>query len=223
MTREEYISKVKVLLDEVSPFDEPNGFIAANGDSNYARVKPVVSYIDGCLDRAAAYCLNTLPVTLLSDDVTHTNSTAAMDADGVGHITVLGAQYVRPIRLHDNSGILRRDITAFISTSSPLYMLQQNRHTRGKEYKPVAAFRPEDVEIEVFSYYNGVTCVASDVSLDVTLYYILTNTTAENVRSDISDFITLMCASYVEEILGDANAAQVFKQEFKNRLDGVLI
>ena len=223
MIREEYIRKVKVLLDEVSPFDEPNGFIAANGDSDYDEVKPVVSYIDGCLDRAAAYCLNTLPVTLLPDDITRMKSTATMDADGVGHITVPGAQYVRPVRLHDSSGILKRDITAFITTSSPLYLLQQNKHTRGKEYKPVAAFRPENGEIEVFSYNNGGTYVSSDVSFGAILYYIKTNTTADNVTSDIYDFIALMCASYVEEILGDSNAAKVFQQEFKNRLDGVLI
>lgn len=220
MTRAEYIKRIKVLLDEVSPFDEPAGFIASGEDKSYEVVKPVVSYIDGCLDRAASFCLNTLPTTLLSEDIATMQVQAAMDTEGVGHVSIDG--YVRPVRIHDNEGILRRDITSFITTSSPIYLLQQNKHTRGKECKPVAAFRPEDGEIEIFSYYSGETCQASDVSLTTTLYYIDTSAKAETVRSGIADFVALMCAAYVEEILGDANAAQVFQQEFKNQLAGVL-
>ena len=221
MTRAEYIAKVKVLLDEVSPFDEPEGFIASGGDSDYAEVKPVVSYIDGCLDRAATCCLNELPTTLLQGDIVVTTLTASLDPDGVGHVPLPVAHAVRPVRLRDNEGVLQRDITAFISTSSPLYLLQQNKHTRGKACKPVAAYRPEDGEMEIFSYYNGGTCYAGNVQLGTTLYYIDPLRKAEDVVSPIDEYIALMCASYVEEILGDANAAQVFQSEYKNRLGGV--
>ena len=59
MTREEYIEAVKVKLEEVSPFDEPNSFIAADNDPAYKEVKPIISYIEKTLDAAAHNCMLT--------------------------------------------------------------------------------------------------------------------------------------------------------------------
>ena len=51
MTRAQLIEAVKVKLEEISPFDEPETFLAANGDSSYENVKPILSYIEQKVSR----------------------------------------------------------------------------------------------------------------------------------------------------------------------------
>lgn len=223
MTRADYILAVKAKLDEISPFDEPTQFIAAAGDPDYEDVKPIVSYIDECLDKAAWFCLNNLPLTLLARDVTQWSTTATIDKKGVGHIANID-EYWRLVRLHDDADFWERDVTAFLSTTSPLYLLQQNAHTRGGCCKPVVVYSPDTSELELYSYPAGCGCgsTTSVFTLPVVLYYIDSHIAAENVQSYIEDFIVLRCASYVEEILGDPNAAKTFADEFENKKTTVL-
>lgn len=148
MTRQEYIKAVKAKLDEISPFDEPGSFIAAEGDSDYDKVKPVVSYIESELDHAAQFCLNTLPLSLLGGDIQSETFDMRVTDDGVGIIDDI-CDYMRLARLH--VGGWQRDVTAFISTSSPLYLLQQNKYTRGGSAKPVVAYNPEEKTLECYS------------------------------------------------------------------------
>ena len=64
-TREEYIEAVKVKLEEISPFKEPDHFIDGTSDPDFDCVKPIVSYIEKNLDEAAQNCLRSLPLSLL--------------------------------------------------------------------------------------------------------------------------------------------------------------
>ncbi len=223
MTRANYILAVKAKLDEISPFDEPSSFIAAAGDTDYEEVKPIVSYIDECLDKAAWFCLNNLPLTLLARDVTKWSTTASVDKKGVGHIANID-EYWRLIRLHDDADIWERDVTMFISTADPLYLLQQNAHTRGGCAKPVVVYSPDTSELELYSYPTGCGCCqcGNMFTMPVVLYYIDSHISAENVQSYIEDFIVLICAMYVEEILGDANAAKTFADEFETKKTTIL-
>lgn len=224
MTREDYIKAVKAKLDEISPFDEPNNFIAADGDPDYDEVKPIVSFIDDSLDKAVWYCLNNLPLTLLAKDITKFETTATLDKKGVGHIAGID-EYWRLVRLHDNADFLERDVTVFISTADPIYLLQQNAHTRGGCCKPVVAYSPDTSELEIYSYPASCGCNCDKdrtITLPIILYYIDCHIKAENVLSSIEDFIVLTCASYVEEILGDATAAKVFQTEYNNKQTTVL-
>lgn len=223
MTRDNYILAVKAKLDEISPFDEPQSFIAADGDPDYDEVKPIVSYIDECLDKAAWFCLNNLPLTLLARDVTQWKTTASVDKKGVGHIANID-EYWRLIRLHDDADIWERDVTMFISTADPLYLLQQNAHTRGGCAKPVVVYSPDTSELELYSYPAGCGCsgCCNTFTMPVVLYYIDSHIAAENVQSYIEDFIVLVCAMYVEEILGDTNAAKTFSDEFETKKTTVL-
>ena len=223
MTRDGYILAVKAKLDEISPFDEPNSFIAAAGDPDYDEVKPIVSYIEETLDKAAWFCLNNLPLTLLSKDVTSDQLKATIDRKGVGHISGID-EYWRLIRLRDDACFWERDVTAFISTADPVYLLQQNMHARGKSARPVVVYAPETAELELYSYPAscGCGCACGTFTLPVTLYYINSHIPAEQVQSAIEDFIVLVCASYVEEILGDANAAKVFMEKYEQKMATVL-
>jgi len=215
MTRKEYIDEVKVKLDEVSSFDEPEHFIAADGDADYEKVKPIVAYIDDCLDKAAWFCLNNLPLTLLSLDMDTEEHYVNISNDGVGVITNID-EYMRLVRLRVANNAWKRDVISFISTSSPLYSLQTRKWTRGGAARPVVAFSPEYQQLELYSFpSNARTTTAA-------LTYIQCDRKVQQVASNISDFIVLRCAAYVAEILGDANNAQLFLQEYNAKLEPLL-
>lgn len=219
MIREEYILRVKALLEEISPFEEPSEFIAADGDIAYDRVKPIVSYIDSVLDKAAYYCLNNLPTTLLSEDIDSRTEIAVIDVDGVGRIERVPNHW-RFVRVKDNGKMLKRDITAFISSNNPLYLLQQNVHTRGGKAKPVAAYVPEFTTLEIYSFYYHTQL--ADSNTEMVLDYIETIKEVENVRSEIAKYICWVAAYYVYEILGDINNAKAMMTEYENAVANVL-
>ena len=215
MTRKEYIDAVKVKLDEVSTFEEPENFIAADGDAGYDKVKPIVAYIDDCLDKSAWFCLNNLPLTLLSLDIDTEEHYVNIDSNGVGIITNID-EYMRLVRLRVANGAWSRDVVSFISTSNPLYSLQTRKWTRGGTDKPIVAFNPEYQQLELYSFPSKTATTTA------ALTYIQCDRKVQQVASPISDFIVLRCAAYVAEILGDANNAQLFLQEYTAKTQEVL-
>lgn len=217
MTRPDYIQAVKAKLEEISPFDEPASFIAADPDEQ-GKIKPIQSYIDSELDRAARYCLNTLPLSLLSKDVTSSDKNASVDEGGVGHIGEM-SQYLRLVRVHDNGKVWKRDVTAFMTTSDALYLLQQNVFTRGGVAKPVVVINPEQGELELFSFPPKLGLKTESLKV----YYIDGSVVAESVKSDISEYIILVCAAYVAEILQDTNRATTLRTEFQEKVASIII
>ena len=211
MTRDNYILAVKAKLDEISPFDEPQSFIAADGDTDYDEVKPIVSYIDSSLDEAARYCLSDLPLSLLAQDISKDEIEVSVNKRGVGTSTISNIDNYRWVRVHDPNEIWERDVTAFYTTSHPMYLLQQNMHTRGGCSKPVVVLAPETNGLELYSFPIADTTY----TIKVEGYMVDTSTSIESILSSIERFIVLRCASYVEEILGDANAAKIFNDEYE--------
>ena len=132
--RDELIEAVKVKLEEISPFEEPNNFIKA-GDTAINSIKPIISYIERTLDEAAHNCLRSLPLMLLHADIQSKTDGFSVDKNGVGFVTGINATY-RYVRFHHAA--MQRDITAFVSSENPMYLLQQNRHVHGGTAKPVA-------------------------------------------------------------------------------------
>lgn len=150
MTRQEYIDAVKVKIEEISPFDEPDAFI--DGDPS-STVKPIISYIDKSLDEAAKNCLSSLPLTLLHADVERTNPTVVISNNGVGTFVISPNR--RFIRFR-HSNALERDITAFITSEDPQYLVMQNPHCRPGKCKPVAVVSSDvnnaEGQMEIYSY-----------------------------------------------------------------------
>lgn len=220
MTKQEYIKAIKAKLDEISPFDEPTDggvdFIAADGDERYKQVKPVVSYIESELDNAAQFCLQSLPLTLISDDIDTDSVSIGIDGRGVGHVLNM-YEYFRYVRLDCKQ--FQRDVTAFISSSSPLYLLQQNRYTRGGTAKPVVVYVPEKEELEVYSF---PTCY-NETKTNGKLSYVDSHRKIECIHSHIERFIILTCAIRVLRILGDDNAVQRLTNEFNEVLAPILV
>lgn len=220
MTRDNYIQRVKVKLEEISPFDEPQSFIVADGDPDYQKVKPIISYIEESLDEATRDCLNNLPLSLLASDIEDDKECFHIDKHGVGHVDGFD-EYMRLVRVA--SPVWERDVTAFITSSDPLYLLQQNKYTRGKCCKPVVAYVPERQELELYSFPPNMRpedccdCASSHAKV----YYIDCRKKAEKVSSHIEDFIVLRCAALVLEILKDQNAAAIMT-EYNNKLNDIL-
>lgn len=222
MTRQEYIDAVKAKLDEISPFDEPGEFIAADGDSDYDKVKPIINYIDSELDNAARFCLSTLPLSILADDIICDDVTITGRVGGemtTGYINEV-YDYMRLCRLHIDEW--EKDVTTFITTSSPIYILQQNPYTRGGRCKPIAAYNPETASIECYTLrFSDIGYI---LPLYGKLYYIeLRDVKAEDVESDIEDFIVLMCAAYVLDILKDTNSSKLMRDKFAEKLQTIMV
>ena len=215
MTRDQYIAAVKAKLEEVSPFDDPATFVAA-GDSAINTIKPIVSYIDAELDKAARHCLLVLPLVLLSKDITAATSNATVETNGVGYLGSVQT-YWRLVRVKDNGGAWKRDVTAFISTADPLYLLQQSEYTRGGVAKPVAAYNPEEKKIELFSFPKPEEASTESI----TLYYIDGEKLAQNVASAVEEYIVILCAAYVAEILQDTNRATALRNEFQEKVAAI--
>ena len=242
MTRAQYIEAVLAKLEEISPFAEPDTFIAADGDSAYANaVKPIKSYVDKSLNEAAHNCLRSLPLSLLHGDIS-TMSVVSGDLlisdDGVG-VIYLPSNNVRPVRFHQS--LLKRDITAFITTEDPIYILQQNLHTRGKVCKPVVAISSRispsgtyGQTVGTLEIYSFPQSVWDTDTLTATFYYIDTNKKPDydsstdsshpeqSVNSPIEEYIILECAAMVSEILNDANSAQLFRNQLQEKVAAAL-
>lgn len=243
MTRSEYIQAVKVKLEEISPFDEPTSFIAA-GDDAQNTVKPIISYIENTLDEAARNCLNSLPLSLLHADISKqksTDSTTAgqiimrIDSNGVGVFTIPVS--VRLVRFRHP--ILRRDITAFITTEDALYMLQENPHTRSGIAKPIAVWSSSvsttelDIagtptisigQVEIYSFPKSLyrTTNTTSILLGIDTEKTAGSDTINPVQSPIEDYIVLECAAIVADVLGNAAVAQILRQQIQTKLQFIL-
>lgn len=221
MTRQEYIDAVKVKIEEISPFDEPEAFI--DGDPS-STVKPIISYIDKSLDEAAKNCLLTLPLSLLHADIERKTSGMTIDVNGVGIIQGINANY-RYVRFRHSA--LQRDITAFVTSEDPIYLLQQNKYTRGGLCKPVAV---------VASFHDGSNAGQMEIysfpSSSATGIYVLLYINTEKkpnsdaigakVLSPIEDLIVLECARIVFNILKDYDGAKVCENEQAAKIQAIL-
>lgn len=231
-TREEYIEAVKVKLEEISPFKEPDHFIDGTSDPDFDCVKPIVSYIENNLDEAAQNCLRSLPLSLLHADIDRKTDGFSVDVNGVGFITGIHANY-RYVRFHHEA--LKRDITAFITSEDPLYLVQQNEHVRGGLAKPVAVLASYAEtgnyygQIEIYSFRPKMAEAfdPSAVSTDFVLLYINTEKTAGRdtahpVQSPIEDLIVLECAKMVFAILGNFDGVKSCENEQAEKIQAIL-
>lgn len=214
MKTDELIKAVKVKLDEISPFEEPTAF-DDNDDDAFRVVKPIVSTIADCLPKAAWFCLNNLPISLLGPDVDYDDLSVSIDRNGVGHVDGM-EKYSRFIRMR--SPEWKRDATVAITTSDPLYLIQQDSNVRAGACKPMVVYSAETGELELYSFPHRCCCGRASA----TLWYIDCHKSVEKVKSPIEDFIVLSCAAYVAEIMGNVDAAKMFQTEYNNKQQTVL-
>ena len=234
MTRNQYIEAVKVKLEEISPFEEPQSFIAADGDSDYANVKPIISYIEKTLDEAARNCLRSLPLTLLHADIERTSPSVAIDGNGVGMFDLLPNLTNRRFVRFRHSSALKRDISAFISSEDQMYLVMQDKDVCPKREKPVAVISSDMGQMEIYSYteenYNTTKTDAYLLSISLNKKvgeasdFALTpaQAQAQLVQSPIEELIVLECAAMVADILSNANAAAACRKEQEAKIQAII-
>lgn len=218
-TRAELIQAVKVKLEEISPFDEPLSFIVADGDPDYEKVKPIVSYIEDTLDKSAWKCLNDLPTTILVQDIDKVENTCDVEVDGVGHFDC-SALSSSPRFIRVKGEQWKKDCTVILSSNDALSLLQDSEFTRGGFCKPSVVFVSETNELRLYSFKSESFITAG--TANCTIWYIDCTKNAEDVQSDIADFIALQCAAHVYDILGRNDYSQLMLAEYDTKKQLVL-
>jgi len=218
MNQSDIIAKTKAKLEEISPFEEPNSLAIAGSpsDTSYAKVKPIISYIEECIAPAAEFCLSVLPASLLAEDIELRSEVVDIDNDGVGKVRSVN-RYYRFLRISAGSDF-ERDITSFITSQDPSYLIQQNKYTRGGYCKPVAVYVPEHSEIEIYSFGQNRTSCSDTIEVAI----IATRKPIQYILSPIEDYVALKCAALVYDIFGNTNGSKIMMDEFVTKSGIVL-
>ena len=233
-SRQWYIDAVKVKMEEISPFDEPEAFIAADGDADYANVKPIKEYIEKNLDEATHNCLQALPLTLLHADVARTQHPLSIDDDGVATFPIQPDRRFIRFRHAD----LERDITMFITSEDPQYLVMQNKHVRPKQCKTMAVVSSDvntgtgNGQMEIYTLQPRSARAGILLSIDLgkkvgeatdfTPPLTPAEAQAQLVQSPIEELIVLECARIVFNILKDYDGAKACENEQQTKKQALL-
>ena len=165
MTKTEIIRRVKILMEELTPFDD--GLIVLNSD-----VKPIESYIDNSLQPSCDEMLKQCPLHLTTPKTLVTNGklTARLDNNkNIGTLT-LPSDF---IRLHTfKMRGWERPIQRLISVENPDYIKQLNPFTRGGNSKPVMVRKSGIVEIYTYDASDRVETALYVARIDMQEQYI---------------------------------------------------
>jgi hypothetical protein len=143
MLRKDVLSKVKVYIDELTPFDA--GELSVAGD---ILPKPVDNYIDQLLDEATDSIRLLAPLFRLSKKILPDDSviTAQPLSDGVIYYTLpLPKDFLR-IACISMSG-WRRPVTETVAEHSEAYKLLHNPHTTAGVSKPAVVVTGHRMEL----------------------------------------------------------------------------
>lgn len=203
MKREDVIKKVKVKLEEFSPFDEPKSLVAI-ADSN---VKPINSYIEETLDIAYDDVLLLAPLHLIKENVSDIYDEKIEVVKKVGYLEVPDDY----LRLHSVMfDKWKRMVNRVIYPDQAEYALQRNEYTRGGIAKPVIAINNN--KFEIYSIKPSMKCEC--------FKYIPKTTEGNSDFEDaLIDMIVLQCAILVLEVFEQTNKAQVLSQELSNLIN----
>lgn len=212
-----FISKVMSKLEEVSPFTEPDAYLAASGDTSYNKVKPLEAYIKNETGGALKDVILMAPFRKLSHVITSARLSVRV-VSGVGH-SELPADFLRlaEVRLPG----WKRSVIYPITSEDPEYVLQQNEFTRGGISKPVAVIRGNgssgNQRIELYSLPGEED---KDVDCDVFNYipYWFNECDCDIIPDSISEFVVTLCAARVLRIFNEINQAEMFEKEVSQRL-----
>ncbi len=204
MNRKALINRVKVRLDELTPFDE--GLLVA---LPAADIKPVEAYIDDKLDESAKEVLLRVPLHKLSPERV-VSPTAITVGDGVGYVDC-PADFLRLYSFKMEGW--QREVEFPISEGNPNYKLQRNKHTRGGIAKPVVVISHRKTEAKQLEYYS----LPDGVEHRVEKFLYVPVTVAENLADNLIDLLVSVCARKVFEIF-EMKSAEVAELEVQRLL-----
>lgn len=234
MTREEIIYKVRVLLEEVSPFDEPSdGFFAAGGETPSNPIKPIHTYIDNVLEESKIEVLRSLPLQLLksavkSDMLYEPGNGINVDVYGICRFDV-PADFIRLASIQAKGW--ERSVIVSIGTENPIYTLQQNKYTRGGSAKPVVAICPVNetynthFELYTIPVNSGVTFNSDYEKIYEVLeqFNYVYDCTITTLSDEVVEYVCLIAAGRVADIFNQTDIAKTFRETISNRLKTIQI
>jgi hypothetical protein len=148
MTREELIHRVKVKLEELSPYGYEAPLIAIQEDSQITEninkeIKPIISYISETLESSCNAILSVLPLHMINYKESNTPN--------IAYSTPTQVMVEMPndfLRLH-SAWVTDwvRPVTRAISEENPLSLYEANPHTMGKPTRPVVVQKRIDNKI----------------------------------------------------------------------------
>jgi hypothetical protein len=207
MTYNELIDRVKVKMEEYTPFSEV-AMIAAPEQAGF-EVKPIVSYIDKTLEESANEVLMTLPLNLIrSEEMVIIDQIKHPDGTGV---IGLGDNFLRvhSFKMKDWKHTLHYSV----QEDSEVAELQENPYTMGRIHKPVLVYhRSLDVfpKNKALCYYSCLPNSKQEIeqSWQVSCF------DKYNIQEDLSEFYVLNCAKKVYGIFGLAEKVTLMDNEF---------
>lgn len=210
MTREELIRKVKVKLDEVSPFERDESNVIALEYPNESDVKPIWTLIDETLNDACNDALMLIPLYRIKP---------FQFADQRVFITGGKNYYNGFLKLPDDFLRLHsfklqdwsREVSTAISTQNPNYTLQGNEFTKGKPCKPVCVIDEHTGVGATLDFYS--TSVKSPV-VQKALY--VARFDDSDIQENLTDFFAVMTALKITDYLGEFNKSKALTQQFEN-------
>lgn len=218
MTRNEVIAKVKVKLEELSPFSEPSSLLAVPNNE----VKPIHSYINDTLDKAYDDILLVCPLYMILSTYKEGGAKATVDSERVGHVA-LPDDFLRLHTIHVVGW--RRDINQAISEQSPLYKLQRNKYTRGKTEKPVVVVRhiggPSSENKRELELYSVMT--EDENNIDKFYYIPKTAANTQTFEDSLTELLVMQCACKVAAMFEETAKVEVLTKEIAALMQSLTI
>lgn len=200
MDRTAIVDKVKVIMDELTPFD--TGLVVSSG-VDYENT--VEKYIDELLNQSATQLLKEYPMhRLQKTNIAQGDITIA--ADGKTTIT-LPANYLR-LAYAVLSG-WQRAVTETMTENHPQYPLQANPYTRGKMAKPVVIENIHESTLETY---------AKPTDGDKGTVRVIIDRLPEELSDHLIDPLTWLCASKVFQVYEMDGPMKAAIQNYQNYL-----
>lgn len=210
VSRADIIKKVKVKLEELSPFDEPSSLLAVPNND----VKPIHSYIEDTLDKSFDDVLLSVPLHAIRETLKDYAPKFSVNDEGVGSCAV-PQDFLRLYTVLFPEW--RRAVKGYITpTTSDAYNLQRNKYTRGKFEKPIIAIN--DNAFEIYSL-KGAPELGK-----YTFRYIPTTSTGTSVFEDgLAEYLVLQNAVHILQIFEQYDKVKTLSEELSNKISVISV
>ncbi len=206
MIIEELIERVRVLIDEHSPFSDAE-LLVATEEEGY-ETKPITTYIDRSIDEAADEMLYSLPLHMIEPSqmviLQHIKN-----SDGTG-ILGIGDDFLRIHTLKFKSW--QRPIHINYMEEDPITDLQYNPYTMGTPHKPVVVLHKNNVVLPMNKALYYYSCGRGDRKHELEIAWQVSRFDRGNIQDDLADLFALNCAARVLSIMGMNEQARAMSE-----------
>lgn len=225
MTRKDLIQKVKVKLEEFSPFDyDKENMIAledVGDESSLLEINPIYSYIEKSLDDSCNEVLKTIPLHLIKPRVFDDDDAPTSEPiKGTSYFKVIYNLPEDYLRLHSvQIEDWVRPLMEVSSYEREDGVFSGNIYTMGKPSRPIAI---EDYGLKGEVMQKQLHCYSTKkADSNVPLRYVPKFETSDNDgdkegNSDkLANFYALMTAMNIQLIYGNENAYKQLSAEYQ--------